>query len=121
MSLRANPDAAQLAMSLVTEIAPTAAAKDYWRDIWRYRELLFFLARRDVSVRYKQTMIGIEWAVVRPLATMLIFTLVFGKIAKLPSEGVPYALLVFSGLLPWFLFASVLGDSSNSLVANGIR
>ncbi len=105
-------------MSLVTEITPTAAAKDYWRDIWRYRELLFFLARRDVSVRYKQTAIGISWAVVRPLVTMLIFTLVFGKIAKLPSEGVPYALLVFSGLLPWFLFASVLGDSSNSLVSN---
>lgn len=105
-------------MSLDTEIAPTASAKEYWRDIWRYRELLSFLALRDVSVRYKQTLIGISWALVRPLATMLIFTLVFGKIANLPSEGVPYALLVFSGLLPWFLFASVLGDSSNSLVAN---
>lgn len=106
-------------MSVVTDITPAAASKDYWRDIWRYRELLFFLARRDVSVRYKQTLIGISWAVVRPLTTMLVFTLVFGRIAKLPSDGVPYALLVFSGMLPWFLFASVLGDSSNSLVANG--
>jgi len=93
--------------------------RHYWRDLWRYRELLYFLARRDISVRYKQTVFGIAWAVVRPLATMLIFTLVFGRIAKLPSHGAPYSLLVFSGMLPWFFFASALGDTSNSLLANG--
>jgi len=92
--------------------------RHYWRDLWRYRELLYFLARRDIAVRYKQTFFGIAWAVVRPLATMLVFTLVFGRIAKLPSDGVPYSLLVFSGMLPWFFFASALGDTSGSLVAN---
>jgi lipopolysaccharide transport system permease protein len=92
--------------------------KHYWSDLWRHRELLFFLARRDVSVKYKQTAIGIAWAVIRPLATMLIFTLVFGRIAQLPSEGVPYSVLVFSGLVPWYLFSSAFSDSSTSLVAN---
>lgn len=92
--------------------------RHYWADLWRYRELLYILARRDVSVRYKQTLFGVAWAVVRPLATMLVFTLVFGRIAKLPSEGAPYSLLVFTGMLPWFFFASALGESANSLVAN---
>lgn len=95
------------------------AERHYWLDLWRYRELLFFLARRDISVRYKQTAFGVAWAVVRPLATMLVFTLVFGRIAKLPSEGVPYSLLVFSGMVPWFFFSSALSDCSNSLVSNG--
>ena len=93
--------------------------RHYWRDLWRYRELLYFLARRDVSVRYKQTVFGIAWALVRPLATMLVFTLVFGRLAKLPSEGMPYSLIVLSGMLPWFFFASALTDASGSLVANG--
>jgi homopolymeric O-antigen transport system permease protein len=90
----------------------------YWRDFWRYRELLYFLARRDLAVRYKQTFFGVAWALVRPLLTMLIFTLVFGRLAKLPSEGAPYSLLVLSGMLPWFLFSSVLADASDSLVSN---
>jgi len=92
--------------------------RHYWRDLWRYRELLYFLARRDIAVRYKQTVFGIAWAVVRPLATMVVFTLVFGRIAKLPSSGAPYSLLVLSGMLPWFFFSAALGEASNSLVAN---
>ena len=92
--------------------------RHYWRDLWRYRELLYFLARRDVAVRYKQTVFGIAWAVIRPLVTMLIFTVVFGRIAKLPSNGAPYSLLVLSGMLPWFFFSTALGEASNSLVAN---
>jgi len=90
----------------------------YWRDLWQYRELLYFLGRRDISVRYKQTVFGIAWAVIRPLAMMMVFTLVFGRIANLPSDGVPYSLLVFTGMLPWFFFAGALSDSSNSLVLN---
>lgn len=93
--------------------------RNYWRDLWRYRELFQVLAWRDVSVRYKQTVIGIAWAVIRPLLTMIVFTIVFGKIAKLPSvEGVPYSLLVFAGMLPWTFFSSALSDAANSLVAN---
>ena len=107
------------ASSDILVIEPGRAERHYWRDLWRYRELLYFLARRDVAVRYKQTVFGIGWAIVRPLATMLVFTLVFGRIAKLPSEGAPYSLLVFSGILPWFFFSSALGDTSNSLLANG--
>lgn len=95
------------------------ADRHYWRDLWRYRELLYILAKRDISVRYKQTVLGIAWAVIRPLAMMLLFTLIFGRIARLPSDGAPYSLLVFAGLVPWFFFASALGESSNSLVANG--
>jgi lipopolysaccharide transport system permease protein len=93
--------------------------RNYWKDLWRYRELFQVLAWRDVSVRYKQTVIGIAWAVLRPLLTMIVFTIVFGKIAKLPSmEGVPYSLLVFAGMLPWTFFSSALSDAANSLVAN---
>ena len=88
----------------------------YWRDIWRYRELFFFLAWRDILVRYKQTAIGIAWSVLRPLATMLVFTVVFGRLAKLPSHGVPYAVMVCSAMLPWQFFANALTESSNSLV-----
>jgi lipopolysaccharide transport system permease protein len=93
--------------------------RNYWKDLWRYRELFQVLAWRDVSVRYKQTVIGIAWAVLRPLLTMIVFTIVFGKIAKLPSmDGVPYSLLVFAGMLPWTFFSSALSDAANSLVAN---
>lgn len=90
----------------------------YWKDLWRYRELFYFLAWRDLLVRYKQTVIGISWAVLRPLLTMLALTLVFGKLAKLPSDGVPYPLLVFSALLPWQFFASSFSEAGNSLISN---
>jgi lipopolysaccharide transport system permease protein len=93
--------------------------RQYWRDLWRYRELFYFLAWRDILVRYKQTVIGIAWAVVRPLLTMLVLVIVFKKIAKLPSEGnAPYAVMVFAALLPWQFFATALAESSNSLVGN---
>lgn len=95
------------------------AERHYWRDLWRYRELFFVLAWRDVSVRYKQTVIGLVWALIQPLMTMLVFTVIFGKVAKLPTEGVaPYALLVYAGLLPWQFFASSLSGASNSISGN---
>lgn len=95
------------------------AERNYWRDLWRYRELFQVLAARDVSVRYKQTVIGIVWAVLRPFLTMIIFTIIFSRIAKLPSEGdAPYALMVLAGLLPWTFFSTALGDASLSLVTN---
>ncbi len=95
------------------------AEKNYWRDLWRYRELFQVLAWRDVSVRYKQTVIGVAWAVIRPLLTMIVFTVIFGNIAKLPSEGsAPYALMVFAGMLPWTFFSTAMADASNSLVSN---
>ena len=93
--------------------------RHYWRDLWRYRELFRVLAWRDLSVRYKQTVIGVLWALIRPFLTMLIFTIIFGRIAKLPSEGnAPYALMVFSGILPWSFFATGLSEASNSLINN---
>jgi lipopolysaccharide transport system permease protein len=94
------------------------AERQYWGDIWRYRELFYFLAWRDILVRYKQTMIGIAWALIRPFLTMVVFTIVFGKLANLPSEGVPYPILVFSAMLPWQFFANSLSECSNSLIAN---
>jgi lipopolysaccharide transport system permease protein len=90
----------------------------YWQDLWRYRELFYFLAWRDIIVRYKQTIFGILWALVRPFVTMIVFTVVFGQLAKLPSEGAPYPILVFAGMLPWQLFASSLGQGSGSLISN---
>jgi len=90
----------------------------YWKDIWHYRELFYFLVWRDVLVRYKQTTLGIAWALIRPLLTMLVLTLVFGKLAKLPSEGVPYPILVFAATLPWQFFSNALSEGSNSLLAN---
>jgi lipopolysaccharide transport system permease protein len=92
--------------------------KQYWKDLWRYRELFYFLAWRDILVRYKQTAIGIAWALIRPFLTMVVFTVVFGNIAKLPSQGVPYPILVFAGMLPWQFFANALGECSNSLIGN---
>jgi homopolymeric O-antigen transport system permease protein len=95
------------------------AERHYWRDLWAYRELFAILAWRDLAVRYKQTVIGVVWAIMRPLLTMVIFTIIFGRLAKLPTEaGAPYALMVFAGMLPWFLFSSILGDASNSIVSN---
>lgn len=90
----------------------------YWKDLWRYRELFYFLAWRDILVRYKQTAIGIAWALIRPFLTMVVFTVVFGQLAKLPSQGVPYPILVFAGMLPWQFFANALGECSGSLVSN---
>ncbi len=92
--------------------------KQYWQDIWKYRELFYFLAWRDILVRYKQTFIGIAWALIRPFLTMVVFTIVFGSIAKLPSQGVPYPILVFSAMLPWQFFSNSLSECSNSLITN---
>lgn len=93
--------------------------RHYWRDLWRYRELFYFLAWRDILVRYKQTVIGIAWAVLRPVLTMIVFTVIFGKLAKLPTEGAaPYAIMVYAAMLPWQFFANSLSEASNSLVGN---
>lgn len=93
-------------------------AGGYWRDLWGYRELLFFLAWRDILVQYKQTVIGIAWAIIRPLLTLIVFSIIFGSLAKLPSGGVPYPLLVLSALLPWQFFANCLSGCSGSILAN---
>lgn len=93
--------------------------RHYWQDLWRYRELFRVLAWRDLSVRYKQTVIGILWALIRPFLAMVIFTIIFGRIAKLPVDGrAPYALMVFAGLLPWTFFSAGLIEASNSLVSS---
>jgi lipopolysaccharide transport system permease protein len=99
-------------------IEPDAPALHYWRDLWRYRELLWFLVWRDVLVRYKQTAVGVLWSLIRPLLTMVAFTVVFGLFAKMPSGGVPYPLLVFAAMLPWNFVANALSESSGSLVGN---
>ena len=106
-------------MQDVTIIEVGRAERHYWLDLWRYRELFRVLAWRDLSVRYKQTVIGLLWALVRPFLAMLVFTIIFGRIAKLPTDGnAPYALMVFAGILPWTLFSSGLGEASNSLITN---
>ena len=93
--------------------------KNYWHDLWRYRELFEVLAWRDVAVRYKQTIIGVAWALLRPVLTMLVFTVIFSRLAKLPSEGnAPYPLMVMAGMLPWTFFSTALSDASNSLIGN---
>jgi lipopolysaccharide transport system permease protein len=97
-------------------IEPGGDMKRYWRDLWHYRELFLFLAWRDILVRYKQTAIGIAWSVLRPFVTMVVFSVVFGSLAKLPSNGIPYPIMVFSALLPWQFFANSLSESSNSLI-----
>lgn len=99
-------------------IEPGRGFKNYWRDLWNYRELFYFFAWRDLAVRYKQTAIGIAWSVIRPVLTMAVFVVVFGRLAKLPSDGVPYPILVFSAMLPWLFFANALTESSNSLVGS---
>ena len=99
-------------------IEPGRVERNYWRDLFRYRELFYFLAWRDVLVRYKQTVIGVLWAVIRPFLTMVVFVFVFGRIAKLPSDGVPYPVMVFAAMLPWQLFATSLSEGSNSLITN---
>lgn len=100
-------------------LEPGRAESHYWRDVWQYRELFTTLAWRDISVHYKQTVIGLAWAVIRPFLTMLIFTVVFGRLAKLQSDGgVPYPVLVLAGMLPWMLFSTVLSEASNSIVSS---
>lgn len=116
MAPTVKPDAAR---ERVLVLERGRAERHYWRDLWNYRELFIILAWRDVAVRYKQTVIGVLWAIVRPLLTMVVFTIVFGRLAGLPSDGgAPYPILVTAGMLPWFLFSSILSDASNSLVGN---
>jgi lipopolysaccharide transport system permease protein len=106
-------------MSDVIVIEPGRRERNYWRDLWRYRELFRVLAWRDLAVRYKQTVIGAAWAVIRPFLTMVVFAVIFGRIAKLPSDGTaPYPLLVFAGMLPWTFFSNGLSEASNSLIGN---
>ena len=98
-------------------IEPNRTTGAFFRELLRYRELFYFLAWRDILVRYKQMVIGVAWSVIRPLLTMVVFTVVFGRLARLPSEGVPYPILVFSAMLPWQYFANAMQESSNSLIA----
>jgi lipopolysaccharide transport system permease protein len=111
-----NVSMAESVGELVIEAGRTE--RHYWKDLWRYRELFYFLAWRDILVRYKQTVIGIGWALIRPLLTTLVFVIVFGKLAKLPSDGVPYPILVFAALLPWQFFANAFAEAGNSLISN---
>lgn len=100
-------------------LEPGRAERQYWRDLWHFRELFYFLAWRDLLVRYKQTVIGMAWALVRPLLTVAALTVTFGKIAGLPTQGTePYVLLVFAGTLPWQFFATAMSEASNSLIGN---
>ena len=104
-------------MSDLIVIEPGGRDRHYWRDLWRYRELFRVLAWRDLSVRYKQTVIGVLWALIRPVLTTLVFTIIFGRIAQLPTDGTaPYALMVFAGILPWTFFSTGLGEASNSVL-----
>jgi lipopolysaccharide transport system permease protein len=100
-------------------IEPGKSFKNYWRDLWRYRELFYILAWKDVAVRYKQTVAGAGWALVQPFMSMVIMTVIFGKLAGLPSEGnAPYAIMVFAAMLPWQFFSNALSSSSQSIVSN---
>ncbi|MFM9840702.1 MAG: ABC transporter permease [Cyclobacteriaceae bacterium] len=100
-------------------IEPGKSEKNYWKDLWLFRELFYILSWRDIKVRYKQTVIGAAWSIIRPLLTTIIFTVIFSRVAKLqPPSGVPYAILVFAGMLPWQFFANALSESSNSLISN---
>jgi lipopolysaccharide transport system permease protein len=103
----------------IVVIEPGRLERNYWHDLWRYRELFRVLAWRDLAVRYKQTVIGAAWAVIRPLLTMFVFSIIFGHIAKLPSDGTaPYPLMVLAGMLPWTFFATGLSEAANSLINN---
>ncbi|MEN9964572.1 MAG: hypothetical protein RL582_1667, partial [Bacteroidota bacterium] len=100
-------------------IAPGKSARHYWADLWKYRELFYILSWRDIKVRYKQTVLGAAWSIIRPLLTAIIFTVVFSRIAKLENPGAsPYMLMVFAGMLPWQFFSNALSESSNSLIGN---
>jgi lipopolysaccharide transport system permease protein len=111
-------DQSKTSPSPIVVITATDGPQHYWRELWHFKELFFLFAWRDLLVRYKQTLLGVSWAIIRPLLTVLVFTLVFGKIAKLPSGNTPYALFVFAGMLPWQFFSTALTDAGNSLVAN---
>jgi lipopolysaccharide transport system permease protein len=105
----------------VLVLEPDRAAQHYWRDLWAYRELFIILAWRDLAVRYKQTLIGVAWAVVRPFLTMVVLSIVFGRLAGLPSESTaPYPVMVFAGMLPWHVFSTILTDASTSIVSNAL-
>ncbi len=112
---RPNPQRASM-HEIILE--PNKTVKRFWQELWQYRELFFFLAWRDILVLYKQTAIGVAWSVLRPFLTMLVFTIVFGKIAKLPSGDVPYPLMVYAAMLPWHFFSSTLSESANSLIVD---
>lgn len=100
-------------------IEPGLSSLNYWNDLWRYRELFYILSWRDIKVRYKQTVIGVAWSIIRPLLTMIVFTVIFGKVAKLPTEGAaPYAILVYAAMMPWQFFSNSLSEASSSLVSN---
>lgn len=100
-------------------IRPGLTEKNYWKDLWRFRELFYILSWRDIKVRYKQTVVGAAWSVIRPLLTTIIFTIVFSRVAKLGNPGpAPYALMVFAGMLPWQFFSNALSEASNSLIGN---
>jgi lipopolysaccharide transport system permease protein len=99
-------------------IAPGRGSRQYWLDLWRYRELLGFLAWRDIKIRYKQTVLGAAWALIQPAVTLVVFSFVFGHLAQMPAGNVPYPLLVMAGLLPWQLFANALTNAGGSLVGN---
>jgi lipopolysaccharide transport system permease protein len=117
MSHPAEPVTAADEFDLTIEAGRTE--KNYWYDLWRYRELFYFLAWRDILVRYKQTVIGVAWALIRPFLTVVVFTIVFNKVAKLDAPGsLPYGLFVFAAMLPWQFFATALSESSNSLIGN---
>ena len=100
-------------------IEPGRAEKNYWKDVWRFRELFYILSWRDIKVRYKQTVLGVAWSVIRPVLTTIIFTVLFSKVAKPGNPGAaPYALMVFAGMLPWQFFSNALSEASSSLVGN---
>src|SRR5271155_5281959 len=106
-------------MNHIVIIEPGRSERHYWLDLWRYRELFRVLAWRDLSVRYKQTVIGVLWALIRPFLTMLVLTIIFSRIARLPTEGnAPYALMVFAGIVPWTFFSNGLSEASDSLIKN---
>src|SRR5260370_34294972 len=106
-------------MTQETIIEAGRAERHYWRDLWQHRELFRVLVWLDVAARFKQTVIGATWAIIRPFLTMVVFTVIFDKLADLPSEGTaPYAIMVFAGMLPWTFFSSALGGASNSIIGN---
>jgi lipopolysaccharide transport system permease protein len=106
-------------MSFRIVIEPGKTEKNYWEDLWRYRELFYILSWRDIKVRYKQTTLGVLWAVIRPVLTMVVFTFIFGRVANMKADGdAPYAIMVFAGLLPWLFFSNAISESSNSLIGN---
>src|SRR4051812_48302965 len=114
-----NPQRSSLPVDPVLVIEPRAGVVRLdLHELWHYRDLLYFLTRREISIRYKQTVLGFAWAIIQPLMTMLVFTVFLGKFARMPSDGVPYPVFSYLGLLPWTYFANALTRSSGSLVAN---